>query len=144
MYAFLGADCIKEALYQGHVYSRTIAQHIWLTMKMKIGIGSLVVATLVTASHAPCPDFTSYSQVCLTMTNNGLLTCLSVLDQSRNTVNGSFGLTVHAAISCLSYFQQFGSRGVTYSVLNLHTMFRLWQIPVSEGHPRHEVPAQGS
>ncbi|RDB23260.1 hypothetical protein Hypma_009548 [Hypsizygus marmoreus] len=59
-------DVIKKAFsWAGfHQTVQTPVQGIWRVAKMKLGIGSLVIATaaLASTSHAQCPDYTSYSQ----------------------------------------------------------------------------------
>ncbi|KAF5387780.1 hypothetical protein D9615_000219 [Tricholomella constricta] len=62
-------DFIKEGLRQNrdtnihHQYGHSAAQQFWQTSKMKLGIGSLVVATAIASTtQAQCPDYTTYSQ----------------------------------------------------------------------------------
>jgi hypothetical protein len=56
-YAFPGA------LLQFSGIAASSIQHIWLTVKMKLGFWGLFLATLMTASYARCPDYMTYSKV---------------------------------------------------------------------------------
>lgn len=105
------ADVIRETFFHDRFHLRTVLEQVWLTVKMKSGLKSLFVATLLTSSvtHAQCPSFTSYSKVrpSTVIVQSRISYLESLVDRARYTIDWSPGLAIYATTSCVSYFLQF-------------------------------------